>query len=212
MYSEPKARAVITPLSRNSRGRPRGFNFDDALNAALEVFWSKGYEGTSISDLTDAMGVSKASLYASFGNKEELFQLALDLYNSEKVPYLRDALEQHTARDVAKAFMDGALDAQIGERGPKGCLGVISLTSAGDDSARVRALAKERTCLAQTALINRFERARSEGDLSADTDVAGLASYLFAILQGMSIQAVAGATRKHLERLIDTGMAIWPSK
>lgn len=212
MYNNEDTRKISVEAAHMARGRPRAFDYRHALEAALEVFWTKGYEGTSIADLTEAMGVGKASLYSSFGRKEELFQLVLDLYVAEKISYTRDALHQPTARKVAMAFMRGALDAQVGEHDPKGCLGVISLNSFADDSQQIKALAVERTCRAQQALIRRFEGAKADGDLTADTDAAGLASYLYAILQGMAVQAASGATRAHLERLIQTSMAVWPSK
>src|SRR5205085_3973098 len=94
------------------KGRPREFCVDQALAAALRVFWSKGYEGASLTDLTDAMGITRPSLYAAFGNKEALFRKALDLYESEKLQYTRLALDQPTARAVAEHIMRGALEAQ----------------------------------------------------------------------------------------------------
>src|SRR5215216_6601915 len=87
------------------KGRPREFCVDQALAAALRVFWSKGYEGASLTDLTDAMGVTRPSLYAAFGNKEALFRKALDLYEREKLAYIRKALEQPTARLVAETML-----------------------------------------------------------------------------------------------------------
>ena len=94
------------------KGRPREFCVDAALAAALRVFWSKGYEGASMADLTDAMGITKPSLYAAFGNKEALFNKALDLYEREKLDYMREALEAPTARGVAERLMRGALEMQ----------------------------------------------------------------------------------------------------
>ena len=84
------------------KGRPREFCTDQALTAALGVFWAKGYDGASMADLTAAMGITKPSLYAAFGNKEQLFHRALDLYGAEKMAYTRDALKQPSARAVAE--------------------------------------------------------------------------------------------------------------
>ena len=88
--TEPQSLTIV-------RGRPREFCVEDALVSALTVFWSKGYEGTSLTDLTEAMGITRPSLYAAFGNKEALFRRALDLYQQEKLAYVRKALEQPTA-------------------------------------------------------------------------------------------------------------------
>ncbi|MEH3048101.1 MAG: TetR/AcrR family transcriptional regulator [Sphingomonas adhaesiva] len=193
------------------KGRPREFCVDRALAAALGVFWSKGYEGASMADLTGAMGITKPSLYAAFGNKEALFHKALDLYESEKLEYTRAALKQPTARAVAEHFMRGAIDAQMSSCDPKGCLGVISATACGAEAESIKADVIQRRDSSQAALVERFEQAQREGDLPAHVDVPGLTSYLYAILQGMAVQAGSGATRADLERVVETSLTMWPS-
>src|ERR1700759_424078 len=96
------------------KGRPREFDLDQALAAALRVFWAKGYEGASLTDLTEAMGITRPSLYAAFGNKEALFRKALDLYERDKLAYVANALAAPTARGVAERMLGGALDLQLG--------------------------------------------------------------------------------------------------
>ncbi len=194
------------------KGRPREFCVDQALAAALSVFWTKGYEGASLTDLTEAMGITKPSLYAAFGNKEALFHKALDLYEVEKLQYMRVALEQPTARGVAECLMRGALEAQTSTSGPRGCLGVIHSMACGAEAESIKADVLARRASAQAALTARFERAKAEGDLPAHVDVQGLNSYLYALLQGMAVQAGSGATRDELERLVDTGLALWPGR
>jgi len=120
-------------------GRPRAFDKDQALDKALHVFWEKGYEGTSVADLTEAMGINPPSLYAAFGNKDALFRKALDLYETEKLEYTREALEQPTARAVAEYYMRGAIAAQLSTCDPKGCLGVISMTACGAEAESIKA-------------------------------------------------------------------------
>jgi AcrR family transcriptional regulator len=193
------------------KGRPREFCLDGALAAALRVFWSKGYEGASMTELTEAMGITRPSLYAAFGNKEALFRKALDLYEREKLDYIGTALEAPTARGVAKALMLGGLENQMAKDEPHGCLGVISSVACGHDAESIRLEVLERGKAARRALIERFERAKADGDLPAHVDVEGLTGYLFAILQGMAVQAGAGASREDLERLIDTSLMVWPS-
>src|SRR4029434_6972001 len=92
-----------------SRGRPREFCVDHALAQALRVFWTKGYEGASLTDLTDAMGITRPSLYAAFGNKEELFRKALDLYEQEKLTYVGASLDKPSAREVAESLLRGSV-------------------------------------------------------------------------------------------------------
>lgn len=193
------------------KGRPREFCLDGALAAALRVFWSKGYEGASMTELTEAMGITRPSLYAAFGNKEALFRKALDLYEREKLDYVGVALGKPTAREVAEALMRGALENQTSTCEPHGCLGVISAVACGAEAESIRLEVLERGKIAKCALIERFERAKADGDLPAHVDVEGLTGYLFAILQGMAVQAGAGASREDLERLIETSLMVWPS-
>ncbi|MDQ1230614.1 TetR/AcrR family transcriptional regulator [Sphingomonas sp. SORGH_AS_0879] len=194
------------------KGRPREFCTDKALAAALRVFWSKGYEGASMADLTEAMGITKPSLYAAFGNKEALFHKALDLYEAEKLAYIREALEQPTARTVAENLLRGALEAMTSSSEPQGCLGVIHSVACGTEAESIKAEVVARRASAQAALLARFQRARDDGDLRDGVDPEGLTQYLYALFQGMAVQAGSGATRAELETLIETGMALWPSR
>jgi len=195
-----------------AKGRPREFDLDTALAAALRVFWSKGYEGTSLTDLTEAMGITRPSLYAAFGNKEALFRKALDLYEEEKLAYMRAALEAPTAKEVAERLLRGAIANQCSECEPRGCLGVISSVACGEEAEAIREEVIKRRQSSREALIERFERAKHDGDLAADVDLDGLAGYLFAVMQGMAVQAGAGATRGELERVLETGLMMWPGR
>ena len=195
-----------------TKGRPREFCTDKALAAALRVFWSKGYEGASMADLTEAMGITKPSLYAAFGNKEALFAKALDLYEAEKLAYTRTALDQPTAKGVAEAILRGALANMTGNNEPHGCLGVISTMACGAEAEPIKAAVVERRASSQGAVVDRFLRAKEEGDLPAHVDAQALTGYLFAILQGLAVQAGSGASAEALGRVVDTSMMVWPSK
>ena len=194
------------------KGRPREFCVHGALAAALRVFWSKGYEGASLSDLTDAMGITKPSLYAAFGNKEALFRKALDLYEREKLAYVQEALDAPTARGVAERLLRGALENQASDSEPRGCLGVISSIACGSEAQSVRAEVIARGRTVHNALAERFARARDEGELPADVDPEGLTAYLAALLQGLSVQAGGGASREQLDSLVSTSLALWPTR
>ena len=120
-----RARSEATPSpSAASRGR-RLFDPDEALAAALQVFWERGYDGASLTVLTAAMGINKPSLYSFFGNKEALFLKALDLYEREWLGYTRLALQSQTAKGVAEALLSGALRSQADRRWPVGCLSLF---------------------------------------------------------------------------------------
>ncbi|HEX8839868.1 MAG TPA: TetR/AcrR family transcriptional regulator [Sphingomicrobium sp.] len=194
-----------------ARGRPREFCTEQALARALEVFWSKGYEGTSLNDLTEAMGINRPSMYAAFGNKEELFKKALDLYEREKMAYIGKALEQPTARLVAETMLKGAVENATGGEQPHGCLRVINSVACGAEAESIREEINARGKLAKAALSERFERAKTEGDLPSHVDPQGMTAVLVAMLQGISLQASQGASRDDLERLAQTGLAMWPS-
>jgi AcrR family transcriptional regulator len=193
------------------RGRPREFCVEEALATALRVFWSKGYEGTSLNDLTEAMGITRPSLYAAFGNKEALFRKALDLYEREKLEYIGRALAQPTARCVAEALLRGAIDNACSVEEPHGCLGVITSVACGAESQSIREEVLERGKVAKRELIARFKRAKAENDLPPHVDVEALTNLLYAVVQGICVQAGSGATREELDKLVDTGLMMWPS-
>ena len=195
-----------------NRGRPREFCIDTALAAALRVFWSKGYEGASLSELTEAMGVTRPSLYAAFGNKEALFRKALDLYEREKLAFMSAALEAPTARGVAERILTNALAMQTSSCGPRGCLSVISSVACGAEAESIKAEVVARRASSEAALRERFERARTEGDFAADVEPAALVRYLMTILQGMAVQAGSGVPRESLEQLVATTLSLWPGR
>jgi AcrR family transcriptional regulator len=193
------------------RGRPREFCVDGALAAALRVFWSKGYEGASMADLTEAMGITKPSLYAAFGNKEQLFRRALDLYEQEKLGYIGAALDAPTAREATERLLRGAVENQTSSCEPRGCLGVISSVACGAEAAGIRAEVLERGKVARAAIVARMERAKAEGDLPAHVDVEGMVGLCYALIQGMAVQAGAGATAAELHRVVDAWLNSWPT-
>lgn len=194
------------------KGRPRGFCTDTALAAALRVFWTKGYEGASITDLTEAMGITRPSMYAAFGNKESLFRHALDLYEREKLDYIGRALAAPTARGVAERMMRGGIETQTSDCAAKGCLSVISSLPCGDDALAIREEVIARRASSHAAMLARFERAQAEGDFGADTAPADLINYLFAVLQGLAVQASGGAPREQLERTVELTLKTWPTR
>jgi AcrR family transcriptional regulator len=191
-------------------GRARTFDADEALDRAMTVFWSKGYEGTSLSDLTDAMGINRPSLYAAYGNKQELFRKALVRYGEGPSSYEREALAQPTAREVAESLLRGAADVQTDPRTPAGCLAVLGTTYCAEDSSPIGKIVIAFRLAGQAAIRERFERAHAEGDLPADSDPKELTDYLGTVVCGMAVQAASGATREDLERVIELTMRAWP--
>ena len=191
-------------------GRPRAFDPEEALEKALQVFWQKGYEGASLSDLTEAMGINRPSLYAAFGNKEELFRKAFDRYLAGPASFWGEALKAPTARSVAEALLNGCVAAQTEPGKPRGCLGVQGALSCGDEAAPIRRELCAKRAAGQELLKQRFVRAQAEGDLSAKVDAGDLARYIATMVQGMAVQASGGATGEELGRLVAVTMAAWP--
>lgn len=195
-----------------ARGRPREFCVETALAAALQVFWRKGYEGASLSDLTEAMGISRPSLYACFGNKEALFKKALDLYEREKLAYIGEALAKPTARAVAEHLLNNALQMQASVCDPKGCMGVVNAMQCGDQAMGIREAVFERGAAANAALIARFQRAKEEGDLPESASPEGLARLVYAVSSGIAMQASMGVPAEGLKALVDTALSCWPTR
>ena len=194
------------------KGRPREFCLDAALAAALRVFWRNGYEGASMAELTAEMGITKPSLYAAFGNKEALFHKALDLYEREKLAYMGSALEAPTARGVAERLLRGALEIQMSPCDPKGCLGVISTAACGAEAEPIKAEVVKRRASSEAALVARFQQAKAAGEFPDGIEAEALTRYLFALMQGLALQGGSGATCEQLRQLVDTSLAMWPSK
>jgi AcrR family transcriptional regulator len=190
-------------------GRPRAFDSDEALDRALQVFWRKGYLGASLSDLTEAMGINRPSLYAAFGNKESLFRKALERYSAGPSRYLDEALLQPTARAVAERMLRGVVDMLTNPESPGTCCWVHgALSHGGDDSFREE-FAAQRSA-AEAALRKRFKRAVTEGDLPANADAGALARFVQTVSFGLSVEASTGASRKELLGVVAIALQCWP--
>jgi AcrR family transcriptional regulator len=191
-------------------GRPRCFDIDAALDQALEVFWRKGYEGASVSDLTEAMGINPPSLYAAFGNKEGLFRKALDRYQASHAAFWKEALDAPTAFEAVKRLLHGTAQRLTDKGNPPGCLIVQGALCGGEECDSVKAELASRRNAGVALIRERLKRARAAGDLPAKADPAGLARYVATVIQGMAVQAASGTTRAELRRVAETALRAWP--
>ncbi|MEU9057437.1 TetR/AcrR family transcriptional regulator [Streptomyces sp. NPDC048430] len=191
-------------------GRPRGFDADEALERAMMVFWGQGYEGASLTDLTSAMGITRKSLYAAFGNKEELFRKALDRYTEGPASYAARALEKPSAREVATAFLAGSVSTTTRPGCPAGCLGVQGSLASGDSGRPAQEALSAWRDEARARLRHRFQQAVDEGDLPPGVDPEPLARYVMTVANGIAVQAADGATRSELQQVADVALRNWP--
>ncbi|NYF18156.1 AcrR family transcriptional regulator [Microbacterium sp. AK009] len=192
------------------RGRPRSFDSDAALEKALFVFWEHGYEGASLALLTEAMGISRKSMYAAYGNKEDLFLKVLELYEKGPGSYARESVAAPTAREVARAFLDGAVRAGTQPDLPSGCFGVRAALAVGVTGGTAQDILTAWRARTRSDLSDRFRRAIAEGDLPADADPDLIARYLTAIADGVSVEAAGGASANELQRVVDAALLHWP--
>jgi AcrR family transcriptional regulator len=189
----------------------RQFDAEVALDRALEVFWARGYQGATLPELTKAMGINRPSLYAAFGNKEQLFRKALDRYQTGPMSFLSEALKEPTARGAVETIFSGFIRMQRERKKARGCLIVSGALACGEEAETVR---RELAQLRQSTVAvfrKRFERAVDNGDLPKGTDCATLARYVATVLGGLAVQAASGTPEKELRRVATLAMRAWPS-
>ena len=206
------AKAESKAAGQSVRGRPRRFDTDRALVAAMMVFWRHGYAGASIGTLIEAMGVSRATLYASFGDKEGLFGKVMDLYEREKTAYMLDALNQPTARAVADNLLSSTIALQTNSTDPKGSMGIVHSLSHAPGDERIRELVTDRSHHWRERLIARFVQAAEDQDFPASYDPRQLALTLKAATDGILVAAGSGATDEDLQGIAKAFMAMWPGR
>ncbi|WDD93681.1 TetR/AcrR family transcriptional regulator [Burkholderia sp. FERM BP-3421] len=194
------------------RGRPRRFDRDEALARAMELFWARGYEATSMADLTAAMGVAAPSLYAAFGGKDALFRAVVERYLCTDGRHVLDALDAPGAvRDaLGRTLMTAAWSLTLEAR-PRGCLVVLGALPGEVASEEACALLREQRRAFVVRLRDHLARALREGELPAGASVDALAEYFVTVLYGMSIQARDGASRAQLEGVARTALMAWPA-
>ena len=192
-------------------GRPREFDVNDALDRAIEVFWRNGYEGSSVAELTEAMGVSPPSLYAAFGNKEGLFRRALDRYIEKHGAYWDKAVAEPTARGMAEQLLRGCADFLAQKNNPPGCMFARSAASCGEGADTIRQELTARRAEGEAKVRKRLERAKAAGELPRDQSPTDLAHYLMTMMDGMAARAACGASREELRKVAELALRAWPT-
>jgi len=192
-------------------GRPRSFDRQEALRRAMNVFWSLGYEGTTLVDLLEAMGnITPTSFYAAFGSKEELFREAVQLHTATfGTSVVRNLNEQATARASIEALLRTAVNVFCEKDHPRGCMTVLGATNCTRSNEKIQDYLRQMRLMTYRTIRQRLERGVKEGDIPAKADLSGLASFYTTVLHGLSIQARDGASRKALTTAVDYAMSAW---
>jgi len=189
-----------------ARGRPRAFDRDEALDKAMRVFWRRGYEGTSLTDLTTAMGIASPSLYAAFGGKEALFHEAVERYREQYGQPWRDA---PTAFEEVGDWLRTSARRFVDDSRPRGCMVVLSGINCTDQNQPVRDYLAGKRRENLDLLRARLERGVEDGDIPENTDLAAMVRFYGTVLHGLSIQALDGATEAELISVVENAMSCW---
>ncbi len=192
------------------RGRPREFDVDEALERAVDVFWRQGYEGTTLENLTDAMRISRPSLYAAFGNKEGTFRQAIGRYARVEMSYIDEALAMPTAREVAEHYLRSNVVAITLPGRPPGCLSIQGGLSGHPGDQRIVEFLNASRSSGEARFVQRFKEAIDEGDLPATEDPVELARYLATVSAGLAVQASGGASRDDLMKTAERALTAFP--
>lgn len=186
-------------------GRPLEFDPDAALEAAMQQFWSKGYEQTSMEDLLGAMNLSKSSLYQAFGGKQPLFQRCVSRYTDQIAQGLRQGLAQApSGRRFIEAFLNSALKEARRPAGPRGCLVMNTASEFAQSKPEIAQDVAQSIERFRSVLQAAVERAQQEGEIPQASDARTLANYLVSSMSGLKTQAKAGADHKTLKGIVAT--------
>ena len=193
-------------MEHPAKGRPRNFDEDQAIDSAMRVFWEKGFEGTTMTDLTDATGLSRSSIHAAFGSKEGLFLKAVERYQSGPMKYIPKALAEPTFPRAIEALFRGMVNFLSIPGNPKGCLSIHGALASGTGGDLVTQIMAEWRQTNLNLIKDRIQRAQREGELRQEVNAADYTRYVAGIMIGIGIQALSGAGRAELTRIVDMAL------
>ncbi|MDY0884678.1 TetR/AcrR family transcriptional regulator [Dongia soli] len=192
-------------------GRPRGFDRDQALQIAMEMFWQRGFAATSIADLCAALGIAPPSLYACFGSKEDLYEACISHYMNNMGPRVWGGFQKAaTARDAVEAFLQDSAEELPGMNKPAGCMVTLAYAG-GEGSERLNQVVEDARRESFLLVERRIKKAIAQGEIGKKADPAAIARYVLSVQQGMSIQARDGATAEELREVASAAMKAWPA-
>lgn len=200
----------LTAANPAKTGRPREFDERAALDAAMRVFWEKGYEGASLDDLTTAMGINRSSLYSTFGDKEALFRRVMAHYREGPMSFMLQALRLPTARNVIEALWRGTAQFLADPAHPHGCLSLQGGLACGAGVESVKEAMIEWRSSVLVAIQKRMQQAKREGDITGNVDPRDLARYVLLVINGLGVQAASGAKPAEMMRAVELALRTLP--
>ena len=193
-------------MDRLVKGRPRGFDEEEAIDSAMRVFWEKSYEGATMADLTEATGLNRSSIHAAFGSKEGLFLKVVERYWEGPLSHIPKALAEPALPGVVEALIRGTVNFLSTRGNPKGCLSIHGALVCGTNGERVMQIVAERRKTTESMIKKRIQQAQREGELRREVNAADYARYIAAIITGLVVQSLNGANRAELTRLADMAL------
>jgi AcrR family transcriptional regulator len=190
-------------MDRLMKGRPRGFDEEQAIDSAMRIFWEKSYEGATMADLTEATGLNRSSIHAAFGSKEGLFLKVVKRYWEGPLRYIPKALAEPTLPRVVEALIRGAVNFLSTPGNPKGCLAIHGALVCGTSGERVMQTMAEWRKTTVNMIKKRIQQGQREGELRGEVNAADYARYIAATMTGLVVQSLNGANRAELTRLAD---------
>jgi AcrR family transcriptional regulator len=208
-YGWSMGEQLASKPSSRPRGRPRSFDREAALRAAMMVFWTHGFEGASLADLTQAMGINPPSLYAAFGDKEGLFLEAMECYQAAWREWCH-WFDEPTAEGAMRRLLTDCAIGYTESGKPRGCLIMMGVDTTASSATRVQAALADKRAAGLGRIRARIEAGIAAGELGPDTNATALANLFMAIVAGMSLQARDGAPRRTLLAMAEDAMRAWP--
>jgi AcrR family transcriptional regulator len=197
---------------KRHRGRPREFDVDEALDSAMRVFWAKGYDGASLTDLTTAMGINRPSMYSVIGNKDELFRKAMERFLQRGEEIIKVCMDCETARESVDTLFRAAAKMLTDPNSPGSCFTDQALISSTGVSVSIQHYLERKRRLLEDSLLARFKRAKLDGELPDSISPTDLTDYYVVIFKGMGMEAKEGASLERLLKVVDIAMECWPAK
>lgn len=192
------------------RGRPREFSREEALAKAMRIFWTFGYEATSMADLRAALAITQASLYAAFGSKEQLFREAVDLYHrTTALATARPLGIDVSTEEAIHAMLQNAVDTFTAPGAPGGCLVILGAINCSVENKAVQDHLLSMRRQTSQSILERLKRGQREGDVPKTASIAGVAAYYTSVLYGLALQSRDGASRKTLMQVVEFAIANW---